>query len=115
MRVLGARVHPIHTTFCLRAAQWYSTADTHTLTRSSLAAHAPLAKPSGAMRRTLSTLVVLSLAFAGSRASSPVGVTYTDWDGALTCKPMYFAMPASEAEISSLVSSAAAEGRTGVS
>jgi len=47
----------------------------------------------------------------GVAASSPVGITYTDWDGALTCKPEAFLMPASEEAIIVALREAAAAGQ----
>lgn len=63
-------------------------------------------------RRAATVAGLLAAALAGgSLASSPVGVTYTDWDGALTCRPEAFLLPASEEAIALALREAAAAGQ----
>jgi L-gulonolactone oxidase len=56
------------------------------------------------------TLAVLAFVAPFGSASSPVGIVYSDWDGAQTCQPLSFAQPTTEAAIVAEIVAAAAEG-----
>jgi len=54
--------------------------------------------------------VGLTLGLRAALASSPVGIRYSDWDGAETCRPLSLSLPASEEAVVALVADAAANG-----
>ncbi len=59
------------------------------------------------MRAVLSVVVLL---VGSGRAASPVGITYSDWDGAATCRPVSLTLPVSEAALVAELQDAAARG-----